>query len=654
MLRRLVVTLVGISGLLLTPVVAFAGKCKLGAMLIIPITMHGLQPLVSVQINGTDTLFLADSGAFYSMISPAAAAELKLKLRPGPFGLIVQGVGGETRQADLAVVQKMTFGGVTFTRPWEFLVGGGDVGEGASGILGQNVFRAGDVEYDLAGGVIRLWKPEGDCRSTRLVYWLKDGQEYSLMDIQWATPQIPHTLGEATLNGHRIRVMFDTGAATSMLTLRAAERAGMKTDSPGVVFAGLSHGISRGTVKTWIAPFENFKLGDEEIRHTHLRFGDFDLGNDAEMLIGADFFLSHRVYVASSQHRLYFTYNGGPVFNLTIDALQAGNSQSNPPAGHGAAANPGATTGSGAPGAADSGAPGAPGSMAPNAANPDAPGPATASNTSPPAPTNPAAVPPAGEPTTAEGFSRRGSAFAARRDFVHAIADLTRACQLAPNEPQYFYERARAYDENKQPALAGADLDQVLRLKPDHVPARVWRAERRVHEHNEAGALADLDAANYAATPQADNRLAMGDLYAEEQRFAQAITQYNQWIAVHDDDARIGSAYTKRCRARALLGNDLDKALSDCNKALHLSSDNFVALDSRGLVRLRQGDYGHAVSDFNNALKIQPRNPWSLYGRGLAQQHQKNAAATGEGDMAAATALAPHIADEFKKFGLTP
>jgi len=35
------------------------------------------------------------------------------------------------------------------------------------------------------------------------------------------------------------------------------------------------------------------------------------------MLIGADFFLSHRVYVASSQNRLYFTYNGGPVFDLS-------------------------------------------------------------------------------------------------------------------------------------------------------------------------------------------------------------------------------------------------------------------------------------------------------------------------------------------------
>ena len=34
------------------------------------------------------------------------------------------------------------------------------------------------------------------------------------------------------------------------------------------------------------------------------------------MLLGDDFFLSHRVYVANSQRKLYFTYNGGPVFAL--------------------------------------------------------------------------------------------------------------------------------------------------------------------------------------------------------------------------------------------------------------------------------------------------------------------------------------------------
>ena len=43
--------------------------------------------------------------------------------------------------------------------------------------------------------------------------------------------------------------------------------------------------------------------------------GDFDLGN-ADMLLGIDFFLSHRIYVSKSQSKMFITYNGGPVFAL--------------------------------------------------------------------------------------------------------------------------------------------------------------------------------------------------------------------------------------------------------------------------------------------------------------------------------------------------
>jgi hypothetical protein len=35
------------------------------------------------------------------------------------------------------------------------------------------------------------------------------------------------------------------------------------------------------------------------------------------MLLGADFFLSHRIFVSNEQHKVYFTYNGGPVFSAS-------------------------------------------------------------------------------------------------------------------------------------------------------------------------------------------------------------------------------------------------------------------------------------------------------------------------------------------------
>src|SRR5580704_13399180 len=74
-----------------------SAACKIGRLAELPVTMTGLRPLVSARINGADALFLADSGAFFSMITPAAAAEFKLRLGAAPYGLVVTGIGGEAR-----------------------------------------------------------------------------------------------------------------------------------------------------------------------------------------------------------------------------------------------------------------------------------------------------------------------------------------------------------------------------------------------------------------------------------------------------------------------------------------------------------------------------------------------------------------------------
>jgi len=589
--------LLALSG---SPAAAVAA-CKIGKLAELPVTMTGLKPLVHAGINGTDALFLADSGAFFSLITPAAAAQFKLRLEP--TRAFITGVGGEAR-AWLTTVRTFTLFDVPFPDV-PFVVAGNEL-NGAAGVLGQNVFRIldADVEYDLAHGAIRLWRTH-DCREANLAYWARDPPlPVSVVEINRPTREWPHTRSVAFLNGTRIGVIFDTGAGASILRLAAAARAGVKPGEAGVAAGGSTYGVGQRLVQTWIAPFESFKIGDEEIRNTHLRVGETGV-RDVDMLIGADFFLSHRIYVADSQRKLYFTYNGGTVFNLTTF-----------PASQTAAAAP-----------LDSASAGQPGS--PNATSQG------------------------DEPRDAAGFSRRGAALLARRDYEHAIADLTRACELAPNEPEYFHQRGMAHWANKQPDLAGADFDRALKLKPDAVPALLARAQLRLSGPEQAAALADLDAADRSAAEQADVRLQMGYLYLHGGRFAQAIAQFDKWIATHAGDVQIPEARNSRCWARGLWGRELDQALADCNAALKARPNRADFLDSRGLVRLRLGDLDKAIADYDASLKQAPRTAWSLYGRGLARL-RKGLSADGEADVAAARAVAPHIEDEARKYGLTP
>ena len=577
-------------------------KCKLIPVGELPVTMADLRPLITAQVNGKDTQFLLDSGAFFSIMSVAAATELKLKLTP--FGLIMKGVGGSVRTS-VTAVQDFGLMGITFHNA-EFLVGGSETG--AAGVLGQNLLSRFDVEYDLAKGAVRLFRTEY-CEKSFLAYWVPAGQAYSSMDINKIERGNPHTIGVAYVNGRQIRAMFDTGAPTSALSLKAAELAGIKLDSPGVAAMGYARGFGRGMVKQYVAIFGSLKIGDgEEIKNTRLRIADVDLGV-AEMLIGADFFLSHRVYVSNSQRKLYLTYNGGPVFNL------AANRSTQP-------------------------------DSAPDQAEAQTPVNAADKPSSPPDASAEAAE-----------FARRGAASVARHDFEHGLSDLSKAIELNPNDSEYFYRRAIAYWENGRATPALADLDRALSLNSDFVQAYIDRAEIYLGQKKTSEAITDLEAADRLATPQADLRLRLAHLYGRADTFAPEIAQLDLWIQHHPLDSRFVGALASRCMARALLNQDLAAALDDCNRASKLVNmrlaDNGWLFSDRGMVRLRRGEYAKAIDDFDDALKLQPKNAVALYGRGVAKS-QKNKNNSGQSDIDAAEALAPKITERYQRYGIAP
>jgi len=123
-------------------------ECKLRTLAVLPVTMDGLTPIISARVNGSEAKFIADSGAFYSSITPAGAAEFKLPLKSAPNGFYIMGIGGKA-QAKIGTVKEFTLAGSTF-RNVEFIVGGSDTRGGTVGLLGQNILRIADVEYSLA------------------------------------------------------------------------------------------------------------------------------------------------------------------------------------------------------------------------------------------------------------------------------------------------------------------------------------------------------------------------------------------------------------------------------------------------------------------------------------------------------------------------
>jgi hypothetical protein len=179
-------------------------------------------------------------------------------------------------------------------------------------ILGDDFFKLVDLEFDYAKGVVRVFQPE-NCKKSFLGYWDPNAQVVERENEDKIVIPIK-------VNGRAGRAMLDSGASTSIVALSFAEDVGIRKDSPGVIAASCSGGIGGAVNRNWVARFDSVSIGNEVVRDAQLRVQDYttDMGGSRrpppDMFLGTDFLKSHRVYVARSQDKVYFSYTGGQVF----------------------------------------------------------------------------------------------------------------------------------------------------------------------------------------------------------------------------------------------------------------------------------------------------------------------------------------------------
>jgi len=195
----------------------------------------------------------------------------------------------------------------------------------AIGVLGLDVLSGFDVEFDVKGGFVNLLLPQG-CDAANLAYW---SDSYNVVDM--LRPQgSPELFALAKVNGQDLLASFRSTITYSGLFQDAAERVGVKPDSPGVVKAA-EVPVGQGQMMTvWRASFDSFSLDQEVIKPAVLAFNGRVIryraavqvtgehvtrgGGSFDMTIGADFISSHRILFANSQRKIYFTYASGPPF----------------------------------------------------------------------------------------------------------------------------------------------------------------------------------------------------------------------------------------------------------------------------------------------------------------------------------------------------
>lgn len=302
-------------------------ECNLARIAEWPVRLERNQVLVDGGINGRSVGIKLDTGSTRTLILRSAATRLGLTVRRTRARMF--GVGGET-DLDVAYVSDFRVG-ETERENWRMLVAGEqDQGGTVAVLLGEDFFRTFDIEFDLPHRAVRLFQPK-DCEGASLAYWVTDGA-VSVVTVEPIDATRPKVSLMVRVNGHPVKALLDSGASTSVLSLREAAAAGVGPETAGVLFLGNSAGLGRKLVATWVGPFQSVQIGDEVVSDTMLSFAD--LFRDAtyrpkdslvprsvedlpSMLLGTDFLLAHRLLISHSQQKVYFTYTGGPIFRST-------------------------------------------------------------------------------------------------------------------------------------------------------------------------------------------------------------------------------------------------------------------------------------------------------------------------------------------------
>ncbi|MEW5931643.1 MAG: retroviral-like aspartic protease family protein [Gemmatimonadota bacterium] len=271
----------------------------------VPLVWDSGRIVVPVRMGGHDSLqFLFDTAGGGSVVSPETVARLGIPAGAGD-SVQVMGASGAVRLRRVPLpavsVGGHTVAGITavVTETGRFRR---SAGPAYAGVLGNDFLRAFDVEVDVPGGRLRLWRRGADPAprpgaAPATVANLSPMPGFVMFDV---------AVGDST-----VRAILDSGAHLSTLNWRAAAGAGVTRATPGLRTTRAAGGISGDTVESRLHTFDRVGVGGFRFPPLEMRISDLPvfralgLGDRPTMLVGADLLRTCRVFISYTEQRVY-------------------------------------------------------------------------------------------------------------------------------------------------------------------------------------------------------------------------------------------------------------------------------------------------------------------------------------------------------------
>jgi hypothetical protein len=290
-----------ISGLLLLLVGACSSNpinCDLVVVAKMPLEVRNRLLVVPAGINGNWVTLLVDSGAERTVLSNETVTRLGLE-RDQKIMTRSTGMGGVYIAND-AIIPGLVLGGVRFPIT-HVSVGQFRFGPGlsADGLLGSDVLLAFDLDIDVPGGTLTLYRPRL-CPDTRPP-WHEPFAEVSGVKALRDRLLLP-----VELDGVRGLGILDTGAQATTIGVSMAERLGLTPSALANDPIVQHHGAGPGTQEARLHRFHLLQIGPAAAPEPILSVLPVDAGV-GDALVGEDFIGGRRIWMSFSNREVFIS-----------------------------------------------------------------------------------------------------------------------------------------------------------------------------------------------------------------------------------------------------------------------------------------------------------------------------------------------------------
>jgi len=244
---------------------------------------------------------IVDTGAYLTSLTETKATELGLEIQTSSTTYLT-GFGG-LRLDRFVTISDYRIGHLRAGRMDYTLLPPGFLPPGIGGLLGADFLGNYDVDFDFARGKFNLFSPH-HCYG-KVGYWTAEPPH--AISLSESSNGV-HIYAYVQLDGKEARVMIDTGATHTVMSLETAQsRYDIADDDPRLVSVPGPNGTS-GAKRF---PFRQMSFGDVRVDNPDIILVPDSVAHhsssDTAMILGLSVLKHLHLYIAYGEHKLYVT-----------------------------------------------------------------------------------------------------------------------------------------------------------------------------------------------------------------------------------------------------------------------------------------------------------------------------------------------------------